>query len=74
MRKDCTLSRMRKTYATDLSEEEWVRLKSHLPASKLPSKLRAHSLRDILDAIFYVLRSGCPWRMLPGDLPPWSTV
>ena len=74
MRKDCTLSCMRKTYATDLSDEEWLRLKSHLPASKLPVKLRAHSLRDILDAIFYVLRSGCPWRMLPGDLPPWSTV
>jgi putative transposase len=74
LRKDCTLSLMRKTYATDLSDEEWVRLKSHLPASKLPGKLRAHSLRDILDAIFYVLRSGCPWRMLPGDLPPWSTV
>ncbi len=31
-------------------------------------------MRDILDAIFYVLRSGCSWRMLPGDLPPWSTV
>ncbi|MDP9488244.1 MAG: IS5 family transposase [Actinomycetota bacterium] len=38
---------MRKTYATDLSDEEWVCLKSHLPASKLPSKLRAHSLRDV---------------------------
>jgi putative transposase len=41
---------------------------------RLSSRLRAHSLRDIFDAIFYVLRSGCPWRMLPGDLPPWSTV
>ncbi len=37
-------------------------------------RLRAHSLRDIFDAIFYVLRSGCPWRMLDGDLPPWSTL
>ena len=43
-------------------------MKSHLPASKLPGRLRAHSLRDILDAIFYVLRSDCPWRMLPGNL------
>ena len=65
---------MRKTYPTDLSDEEWASLKTHLPASKLPGRLRAHSLRDIFDAIFYVLRSGCPWRMLPGDLPPWSTV
>ncbi len=65
---------MRKTYPTDLSDEEWAYLKIRLPASKLPGRLRAHSLRDVFDAIFYVLRSGCPWRMLPGDLPPWSTV
>lgn len=49
-------------------------MKTHLPASKLPGRLRTHSLRDVFDAIFYILRSGCPWRMLPGDLPPWSTV
>ena len=45
-------------------------MRTYLPALKLPSRLRAHSLRDVFD----VLRSGCPWRMLPGDLPPWSTV
>jgi putative transposase len=33
-----------------------------------------HSLREILDAVFYVLRSGCPWRLLPHDFPPWKTV
>ena len=65
---------MRKTYATDLSDEEWTYLKNHLPASKLPSKMRAHALREIFDAIFYVLKSGCPWRLLPGDFPPWQTV
>ncbi len=65
---------MRKTYVTDLSDEEWARLRAYLPASKLLGRLRAHSLRDVFDAIFYVLRSGCPWRMLPGDLPPWLTV
>lgn len=36
--------------------------------------MRAHAPRDVFDAIFYVLRSGCPWRLLPGDFPPWSTV
>ncbi|MDP9475354.1 MAG: IS5 family transposase [Actinomycetota bacterium] len=65
---------MRKTYPTDLSDEEWAYLKNRLPASKLPGRLRAHSLRDVFDAIFYVLRSGCPWRFLPSDFPPWSTV
>ena len=70
----CTLSRMRKIYTTDLSDEEWTCLKNHLPASKLPTNMRAHALREVFDAIFYVLRSGCPWRMLPGDFPPWQTV
>src|SRR5215217_6824330 len=65
---------MRKIYTTDLSNEEWTCLKTHLPASKLPDKMRTHALREIFDAIFYVLRSGCPWRLLPGDFPPWSTV
>ena len=66
---------MRKTYPTDdLSDEEWVCLRSLL--SDLPNAVRprAHSLRDVIDAVFYVLRSGCPWRSLPSDFPPWSTV
>jgi putative transposase len=36
--------------------------------------MRTHALRDVFDAIFYVFRSGCPWRMLPGDFPPLPTV
>ena len=65
---------MRRKYSTDLSDEEWARLKARFPSSKSPGRPRAHSLRDIFDAIFYVLRSGCPWRLLPRDFPPWSTV
>ena len=65
---------MRKIYTTDLSDEEWTSLKNCLPAPKLPAKMRAHALREIFDAIFYVLKSGCPWRLLPGDFPPWQTV
>ena len=65
---------MRKIYTTDLSDAEWACLKNHLPASKLPGKMRTHALREIFDAIFYVLKSGCPWRLLPGDFPPWQTV
>jgi putative transposase len=74
LRGACTLSYVRKIYPTDLSDEEWARLKTQLPASKLPGRLRVSSLRDIFDAIFYALRSGCSLRMLPDDLPPWSTV
>ena len=46
---------MRKIYPTDLSEEEWDCPKARLPVSKLPGWLRTHSLRDIFDAIFYLL-------------------
>src|SRR5215203_1945374 len=65
---------MRKTYATNLSDEEWASLRARLPELLKTVRMRAHALRDVFDAIFYVLRSGCPWRMLPGDFPPWSTV
>jgi len=45
-----------------------------LPTPKAEGRPRIHSLRDVLDAIFYVLKSGCHWRLLPHDFPPWSTV
>src|SRR4051794_27119483 len=44
------------------------------PTPKAEGRPRTHSLRDILDAIFYVVKSGCHWRLLPHDFPPWSTV
>jgi putative transposase len=65
---------MRKPYPTDLSDAEWARLRSYLPTPKAQGRPRTHSLRDVLDAIFYVLKSGCHWRLLPHDFPPWSTV
>jgi putative transposase len=65
---------MRKTYPTDLSDSEWSCLRSCLPNPKPQGRPRTHSLRDVLDAIFYVLKSGCHWRLLPHDFPPWSTV
>jgi putative transposase len=65
---------MRKPYPTDLSDAEWARLRSYLPTPEAEGRPRTHSLRDILDAIFYVLKSGCHWRLLPHDFPPWSTV
>jgi putative transposase len=61
-------------YHTDLSDAEWIYLGSLLPPPKTSGRPRTHSLRAVLNAIFYVLRSGCPWRLLPRDLPPWKTV
>ena len=65
---------MRKPYPTDLSDAEWAYLEAHLRNAGGNGRPRIHSPREILNAIFYVVRSGCPWRFLPHDFPPWKTV
>src|ERR687890_844684 len=65
---------MRRTYPTDLSDAEWRCLEDYLPASHNNGRPRLHSPREILNAIFYILKSGCAWRLLPHDFPPWKTV
>src|ERR671912_722563 len=65
---------MRKPYPTDLSDAEWSYIEPHLPVPKGHGRPRTHSLREILDANFYLLKSGCPWRLLPHDFPRWPTV
>jgi putative transposase len=65
---------MRKPYPTDLSDAEWNYIEPHLPAPKGHGRPRTHSLREILNAVFYVLKSGCQWRLLPPDFPRWPTV
>jgi putative transposase len=63
-----------KRYPTDLSDNEWRCIGPHLPEPTGQGRPRLHGLRAILDAVFYVLKSGCPWRLLPKDFPPWKTV
>src|ERR687897_483858 len=65
---------MRKTYPTDLSNAEWECIEPHLPIPSADGRPRIHPLREILDAIFYIVRSGCAWRLLPHEFPPWKTV
>jgi putative transposase len=65
---------MRKTYPTDLSDAEWECIEPHLPAPRAAGRPRSHSLREILNAIFYIVRSGCAWRLLPHEFPPWKTI
>jgi transposase len=50
------------------------RMALHLPDPTGRGRPRFHGLRAILDAVFYVLKSGCPWRLLPRDFPPWKSV
>jgi putative transposase len=65
---------MRRAYQSDLSDAEWAYLKPHLPSPKHGGRLRVHTVRETLGAIFYVVRGGCAWRLLPHDFPPWETV
>jgi putative transposase len=65
---------MEKCYSTDLSDAEWECLKLHVPAPNKRGGLRDHSRGELLNAIFHVLKSGCPWRLQPKNLPPWETV
>jgi putative transposase len=61
-------------YATDLTDAEWHLLEPLLPAEAPTGRPRRHSRRTLLNAIFYVLRTGCAWRFLPQEWPAWQTV
>ncbi len=62
-------------YSTDLSDGEWEKIEPCIPQPKTKrGRKREHSFHEILNAIFYLLRSGCVWRLLPHDFPPWQTV
>lgn len=66
----------RKAYSTDLTDDQWQHLQERLPKAKngRTGRKRKHALREVVNALFYQVRTGCPWRDLPHDLPPWETV
>jgi len=64
----------RRPYSTDLSDEEWQIIRPLVPEAKPGGRPRAHETRELLNAIFYVLRGGCAWRLLPHDFLPWQTA
>ena len=61
-------------YPSDLTDTQWVIIESLLPRTKDRGTPRKHSIREIMNAIFFICKTGCPWRYLPKDYPPWSTV
>jgi putative transposase len=63
-----------KRYPTDLTDEEWVRIEPFLPSLAKSGRPVETDLREVLNAIRYLARSGGGWRMLPKDFPPWQTV
>jgi putative transposase len=64
----------RRPYITDLTDAEFAYLKPLLPPPRVRGRPWCHPPREILDAIFYVVRTGCQWRLLPNEFPPWPTV
>ena len=64
----------RKAYPSDLSDREWQLLEPLLPPPKPRGRSIKYPRREVVNAIRYVLRTGCAWRMLPHDLPPWRTT
>jgi putative transposase len=64
----------RKPYPTDLSDREWALIQHLVPAAKPSGRAETYLKGKILDAIFYILRRGCAWRLLPHDFPPWQMV
>ena len=64
---------IRTRYASDLSDQEFALVQPLLPAAK-PRGRKPTDPRQILDALFYLVRAGCPWRFLPKDFPPFTTV
>jgi len=64
----------RKVYSTDLTDKEWQRLEPLVPAPKPGGRPAKYPRREIINAIFYLLRTGCSWRLLPHDFPPWRIV
>ena len=63
----------RKPYPTDLTDEQWKLVEPLLPDGKPGGRPRKTDLREVLNAVFYLVRSGCQWRMIPHEFPPWRT-
>jgi transposase len=63
-----------KRYTSDLTDEEWVIVEALIPPAKRGGRRRTTNMREVLNAIFYVLKTGCQWVNLPKDFPPYSTV
>jgi len=64
----------KRNYPSDLTEEQWKLIAPLLPRAKPGGRPRTTDLREVINGILYLVRTGCSWRMLPHDFPPWPTV
>ena len=65
---------MSQRYPTDLTDAEWTMVAPFIPAAQPGGRPRTTDMREVVNATFYILRSGCQWRMLPQEFPPYQTV
>jgi len=65
---------MRQPYETNLTDEQWAVIRVLIPPPKSGGRPCTTDMREVLNAIFYRLRTGCQWRLLPHEYPPWGTV
>ena len=64
----------RAAYPSDVTDRQWAVIQPLLPQPKTGGRPHTTDMREVADAVFYVLRTGSAWRQLPHDFPPWSTV
>jgi transposase len=64
----------RNSYPTDVSDEEWAFVAPYLTLCREDAPQRQHNLREVFNALRWIIRAGAPWRMIPNDLPPWEAV
>ena len=62
------------SYSTNLSDTEWTLIESYFPVYEGHCRPRKHPYRNLVDGILYVMRTGCQWRLVPNDFPPWDSV
>ena len=64
----------RKPYPSDVTDGQWRLIEPSIPPPGWGGRPRAHDMREVVNAMLYVVRTGCSWRQVPHDFPPWETV
>lgn len=68
------MEKVARRYPSDLTDAQWEKIRRLIPPSPPIGADRTVSIREVINAVFYISRGGCSWRMLPKDFPPWETV
>ena len=68
------MPKRRKPYPTDVSDEEWAFVAPYLALVREDAPQRSHDLREVLNALRWIVGAGGPWRMMPNGFPPWEAV